>query len=133
MRRSEAAAFYRHYMAACNAHAFDRLSVYVAQDVRVNDEPQGLKAYVAGLREVVRAFPDYHWQLRSLLIDGDSIAAHFTDTGTHRGEFLGVAPTGRRITTREFAVYHLRDDRIAEVWVVADNLALLDQLADSGR
>ena len=127
MRRSEAAAFYRHYMAACNAHAFDRLSDFVAEDVRVNDEPQGLTAYVAGLRAVVRAFPDYHWEIRGLLIDGDSIAAHFVDTGTHRGEFLGVAPTGRRITTREFAVYQLRDDRIAEVWVAADNLNLLEQ------
>jgi steroid delta-isomerase-like uncharacterized protein len=121
-------AFYRRYMAACNAHAFDRLSEFVAEDVRVNDEDQGLTDYVAGLREVVRAFPDYHWEIRGVLVDGDSIAAHFTDTGTHRGEFLGVAPTGRRITTREFAVYHLRDGRIAEVWVAADNLKLLDQI-----
>ena len=128
MRRSEAAAFYRHYLAACNAHAFDRLSTFVADDVWVNDQPQGLTAYVAGLREVVRAFPDYHWELRHLLIEGDSLAAHFTDTGTHRGEFLGVAPTGRRITTSEFAVYRLERDRIAQVWVAADNLTLLDQL-----
>src|SRR5688500_16582099 len=128
MRRSEAAAFYRHYMAACNAHAFDRLSVFVAEDVWVNDEPQGLTAYVAGLRAVVRAVPAYDWALRHLLIEGDSIAAHFTDTGTHRGEFLGVAPTGRRFTTSEFAVYRLEHDRIAQVWVAADNLSLLDQL-----
>ena len=128
MRRSEAAAFYRHYMAACNAHAFDRLSTFVAEDVWVNDEPQGLTAYVAGLRAVVHAFPDYHWELRHLLIEGDSISAHFTDTGTHRGEFLGVAPTGRRITISEFAVYRLEHDRIAQVWVAADNLSLLDQL-----
>jgi predicted ester cyclase len=128
MQRSEAEAFYREYNAACNAHAFDRLSEFVAEDVQVNDEPQGLAAYVAGLREVVRAFPDYRWEIRGLLIDGDRIAAHFTDTGTHRGEFLGVAPTGRRITTREFAVYELAAGRIARVWVAADNLTLLDQL-----
>jgi len=96
MRRSEAAAFYRHYLAAGNAHAFDRLSDFVAEDVRVNDEVQGLPAYVAGLREVVRAFPDYHWQLRGLLIDGDSIAAHFTDTGTHLGSsWAWRRPAGR--------------------------------------
>jgi predicted ester cyclase len=128
MRRSEAAAFYRHYLAACNAHAFDCLADYVAEDVRVNDQRQGLTAYVAGLRGVVRAFPDYHWEMRGLLIDGDSIAAHFEDTGTHEGEFLGVAPTGRKVRTREFAVYRLRSDRIAEVWVAADNLALLEQI-----
>jgi len=128
MRRAETAAFYRHYLAACNAHAFDRLQAFVAGDVWVNDQPRGLTAYVAGLRAVVRAFPDYHWELRSLLIDGDSIAAHFTDTGTHLGEFLGVPPTGRTVTTSEFAVYRLARDRIAQVWVTADNLTLLDQL-----
>jgi predicted ester cyclase len=128
MRRAETAAFYRHYLAACNAHAFDRLQTFVAGDVWVNDRPLGLTAYVAGLRAVVRAFPDYHWELRSLLIEGDSIAAHFTDTGTHLGEFLGVAPTGRTVTTSEFAVYRLARDRIAQVWVTADNLTLLDQL-----
>jgi steroid delta-isomerase-like uncharacterized protein len=126
--RSETAAFYRHYLAACNAHAFDRLSAFVAEDVWVNDQLQGLPAYAAGLREVVRAFPDYHWELRGLLVDGDSIAAHFTDTGTHRGEFLGVPATGRKIMTSEFAVYHLENDRLAQVWVTADNLKLLNQL-----
>ncbi|MFI7543272.1 ester cyclase [Actinoplanes sp. NPDC049599] len=127
-RRSETAAFYRHYLAACNAHAFDRLAEFVAEDVWVNDRPVGLTAYVAGLREVVGAFPDYHWELRSLLIEGDSIAVHFTDTGTHLGPFLGVAPTGRWITTSEFAVYRLREDRIGQVWVATDRLALLEQL-----
>ena len=128
MDRSEAEAFYRRYNAACNAHAFDRLSEFVAEDVQVNDQPQGLTAYVAGLLDVVAAFPDYRWEIRGLLIDGDRIAAHFTDTGTHRGDFLGVPATGRPITTREFAVYRLRDGRIAEVWVAADNLLLLEQL-----
>ena len=83
---------------------------------------------MAGLLDVVAAFPDYRWEIRGLLIDGDRIAAHFTDTGTHRGDFLGVPATGRPITTREFAVYRLRDGRIAEVWVAADNLLLLEQL-----
>ena len=40
MDRSEAEAFYRRYNAACNAHAFDRLSEFVAEDVQVNDQPQ---------------------------------------------------------------------------------------------
>jgi predicted ester cyclase len=39
-----------------------------------------------------------------------------------------VPATGRRITISEFAVYRLADDRIAQVWVTADNLSLLDQL-----
>ena len=122
------AAFYRRYNEVCNAHRFDELGGYVAEGVEVNGAVQGLRGYVDGLADVVRAFPDYRWDLRHLLVDGDRIAAHFVDTGTHRGEFLGVPATGRAVTTQEFAVYRVADGRIVEVWVTADNLRLLEQL-----
>lgn len=119
---------YREYNACCNAHRFDALGAFVAPDVRVNDEAQGLEAYVAGLEAVVRAFPDYRWTLRQLLIDGASIAAQLRDTGTHRGAFLGIPATGRAVDTVELALYRIADDRIAEVWVAADNQRVLAQL-----
>ncbi len=56
------------------------------------------------------------------------MAAHFTDSGTHRGVFLGVPPTGKAITTHEFAFYRLVGNKIAEVWVTADDLDILRQL-----
>ena len=49
---------YRRYNALCNAHDFSRLGEFVAQDIRVNDEPTGLAAYAAGLSEVVAAWRD---------------------------------------------------------------------------
>jgi aspartyl-tRNA synthetase len=121
-------AFYRRYNEVCNAHAFSRLGEFVAEDVHVNGEMQGLDAYIAGLQAVVTAFPDYRWDLRHLLVDGSWIAAHFIDTGTHRGTFLGVVATGRSVTTQEFAMYRLHEQRIHEVWVTADNLSLREQL-----
>ena len=69
-----------------------------------------------------------HFTIEDQIVQGNKVVTKFSMTSTHRGEFLGVAPTGRRIRTREFAVYQLRDDRIAEVWVAADNLSLLDQI-----
>ena len=128
--RTELEGFYRRYNAACNDHRFDRLGEFVAEDVRVNGEVQGLAGYVAGLREVVGAFPDYRWDVRHLLVDGDWVAAHFVDTGTHRGPAFGVAATGRAVRTQEFAFYRIAGGRIAEVWVAADNLRTLDQLRD---
>ena len=120
--------WYRRYLRRCNEHRFDTLSEFVADDVVVNDATQGLATYVAGLEAVGRAFPDYHWELRHLLIDEDVIAAHFTDTGTHRGAFLGVPATGRAVTTTELALYRIEHGRIGRVWVAADNMTLLDQL-----
>ena len=63
-----------------------------------------------------------------LVVDGDWIAAHFDDTGTHRGTAFGLAATGRSVRTQEFAFYRVADGKIAEVWGTADDLDLLDQL-----
>jgi predicted ester cyclase len=121
--------FYAEYLATCNIHDFVGLDAFVAADVVVNGEPVGLDTYVAGLLAVVDAFPDYRWELRHLLADGDVIAAHFADSGTHRGVYLGVPPTGRLVRTDEFAFYRVADGRIAEVWVTADNERVRAQLA----
>jgi predicted ester cyclase len=122
------ASFYRRYNARCNAHDFDALGEFVDDDVEVNGARQGLHAYVKGLESVIRAFPDYRWDLRHLFVDGSWVSAHFLDSGTHRGEFLGVPATGRTVSIQEFAVYRVDRGKIAEVWVAADNLHLLDQL-----
>jgi predicted ester cyclase len=123
-------AFYRRYNECCNAHDFDRLGEFVAETVEVNGSVQTLATYIENLRAVVEAFPDYRWEIRHLLVNGAWISAHFHDTGTHRGTFLGVPATGRAVDTQEFALYRVHDGLIAEVWVTADNLRLLDQLRE---
>jgi len=121
------AAFYRRYLACCNDYRFEELAEFVAGEVRVNGVAQGADQYIAGLRAVVEAFPDYHWELRQLLVDGDFLAARLTDTGTHTGTFRDVPATGRAISVQELAIYRLSDGRIAECWgdlgsVVRDQL-----------
>jgi predicted ester cyclase len=79
---------------------FGSLGLFVADDVRVDDKPTGVAAYVAGLEEVVRVFPDYRWEVRHLLVEPPLLATHLVDSGTHRGTFLGVPSTGRGIRTQ---------------------------------
>jgi predicted ester cyclase len=122
------AAFYRRYNTCCNEHRFDDLAEFVAPDVVIDGIERNLDAYAEALRAVIRAFPDYRWELRHLLVDPPWIAAHFADTGTHRGPFIGVPATGRPVSTQEFAFYRVDAGRIAEVWGTADNLHLLQQL-----
>jgi predicted ester cyclase len=128
MTDDDLAGFYRRYNACCNEHRFEDLAEFVARDVVANGTERGLEAYAEGLRAVVRAFPDYRWEIRHLVIDAPWIAAHFADTGTHRGPFLGVEATGRAVSTQEFAFYRIDAGRIAEVWVTADDLQLLEQI-----
>lgn len=94
----------------------------------INGTERGLEGYAEELQTVVRAFPDYHWELRHLVVDAPWIAAHLTDTGTHRGAFHGVQATGRSVSIGEFAFYRVDAGRIAEVWGMAFHVQLLEQL-----
>jgi predicted ester cyclase len=128
MNNDELAAFYRRYNECCNEHRFEDLADFVARDVAIDGIDRGVDAYAAELRAVVRAFPDYRWELRRLVIDAPWLAAHLTDTGTHREAFRGVQATGRSVAVPEFAFYRIDGGRIAEVWGSAFHVQLLEQL-----
>ncbi len=117
-------AFYRRYLERCNQHRFEDLGEFVDPEVRINGAPAGLDQYIAGLRSVVEAFPDYHWDLQHLLVDGDWLSAHLIDTGTHTGTFLAIPPTGRTINAQEFAVYHVTNNKITASWGNLDSTVL---------
>ena len=87
--------------------------------------PAGVAARFAPL---FSAFPDWHWEMRHLVVDGDYIALHFTVTGTHRGSFQGIKATGRRVTTVEFTLYRLEDDKFAEGWDLTDMDAVMRKI-----
>jgi predicted ester cyclase len=128
MTYDELTAFYRRYNACCNDHRFEDLAEFVAPGVVINGTDGGLDAYAENLRWVVRAFPDYRWELRHVVVDAPWIAAHLTDTGTHRETFAGVQATGRAVSTEEFAFYRIDGGRIAEVWGMAFHVLLLEQI-----
>jgi predicted ester cyclase len=128
MTNGELAAFYRRYNACCNAHAYDDLGEFVAHGVAINGVDRGLGAYTEGQRSVVRAFPDFRWELRHLIVDAPWIGAHLTDTGTHRAAFFGVQATGRSVTIQEFAFYRIDAGQIAEVWGMDFHVNLLEQI-----
>jgi steroid delta-isomerase-like uncharacterized protein len=85
-----------------------------------------------GARQLYRvlrtAFPDFradiHWQLA----DGDRVTTYKTYHGTHLGEFLGVAPTGRPIQFETVDVMRVRHGKITEHWGVANLFSLMKQL-----
>jgi predicted ester cyclase len=60
--------------------------------------------------------------------DGDRVVIHLTFHGTHVGEFLGAAPSGRAVTWTSIEVYRLTNGRIVERWVQADTTGLMRQL-----
>jgi steroid delta-isomerase-like uncharacterized protein len=78
------------------------------------------------------AFPDLRVEINDLIAEGDKVVARNTVTGTHRGEFMGIPPTGRRVAYDEIFVVRFADGRIAETWGVVDLASLMRQLGVSG-
>jgi predicted ester cyclase len=116
---------YRRYNAVCNQHAFDELEPYLCDVVLVNGSERTAAQYIADLQAVHEAFPDYRWNLQRVVYEKPWLAVHLADEGTHRGTWRGVPPSGRPVATDEFAMYRFEGDRIAEVWVTADNARLV--------
>ncbi len=74
------------------------------------------------------AFPDQHWTVEDIVAEGEMIAIHWRLSGTQRGEFLGVAPTGRQIALRGMDLFRLADGKIAELRRFFDLMDVMQQL-----
>jgi steroid delta-isomerase-like uncharacterized protein len=92
-----------------------------------------------GLQDVLRgmraAFPDLHWSVEEQLADGDRVLTRFVWTGTHRGPFLGVPASGRRVSVWGMVIDRLVEGRIKDTRILMDTLGLMAQLgaAPAGR
>jgi steroid delta-isomerase-like uncharacterized protein len=87
--------------------------------------PQAIKQVVARLHQ---AFPDLHVALEDLIAEGDKVVGRQTVTGTHRGEYLGLPPTGKSVRYDEIFIFRFARGRIAEIWGVVDVLSQMTQL-----
>ena len=127
-QRDENRSLYLSYLECCNEHDFDRMTSFYASTIKVNEVPMDPAAVAAQFAALFSAFPDWHWEIRNLVVDDDYIAGHFTVTGTHRGAFQGIEATGRRVIISEFTFYRLEDGKFAEVWDLADMDAVMRQI-----
>ncbi len=75
------------------------------------------------------SFPDMHMDVIDLIAEDDRVVGRFTCSGTHVGEWLGHAATGRRFeTVDEVSIFRFSEGRIVEVWGLEDTLGRLEQL-----
>ena len=69
------------------------------------------------------AFPDMRVTVEDMIAEGDRVAARVSMRGTHLGEFMGVAPTGKRVEVRALDMFRIADGKIVEHWGHADDPA----------
>jgi predicted ester cyclase len=93
----------------------------------------GIAGFVAALQAFRVAFPDLRATATHYVAEGDKVVGRFEVRGTHQGDFMGLAPTGRSIHYEEIAIVRLAGGRIIEHWAVADALAIMQQLGESEK
>ena len=78
--------------------------------------------------EFYTAFPDWREEIVELVAEGNTVAGRFRCSGTHLGEFLGEAPTGKRMEVEE--VFFLRSEggRFVDFWALEDSMGRMRQL-----
>ena len=75
------------------------------------------------------SFPDMFMEVIELIGEDDTVVGRFICSGTHLGEWLGYAPTGRRFeAVDEVSIYRLNEGKIIHTWGLEDNLGRLEQL-----
>jgi steroid delta-isomerase-like uncharacterized protein len=85
----------------------------------------GFKQLVVMLRT---AFPDLHFTLEEVIAEDDKVMTRALLRGTHRGEYLGIAPTGKPVAVMGMVVLRVTQGKFQEGWLMMDNLGLLQQL-----
>ncbi len=79
-----------------------------------------LSTYLETAERMLRAFPDMVATVEQLVAKGEYVATRYTARGTHRGEFYGVAPTGRAVTLRVIGILRIVGSQIVEGWFEFD-------------
>lgn len=89
---------------------------------------KGPQGYIQIIDMMRNSFPDIQWKVEDLVAEDNNIAARFTMTGTHKGEFMGKPATGKPIKVQAMNLYRFSNGLLVEEYGQPDFLALLMQI-----
>ena len=106
---------------------FDRAAEIVDREapdneLRPGDPPAKLiDTFKETFSEAREGFPDLTISIEDVMAEGNRVTARVTMRGTHRGEFQGIAPTGKGVEVRAIDMFRIREGKIVEHWGHADD------------
>ena len=104
----------------------------VAEDFVELDPLPGQEQGREGLKQILSmffaAFPDLRWTVEEQIAEGDKVVSRFTWRGTHKGEFLGISPTGGQVTVKGVVIDRVVEGQFVESRILMDNLGMMQQL-----
>ena len=104
----------------------------VAEDYVNHNAIPGQTPGLAGYKEAISALrtsvPDIQYTIDDQIAEGDKVLTRYRATGTHQGEFLGVAASGKTLTFRALVLQRVVNGKIQESWLEMDMLGLMQQM-----
>ena len=105
----------------------------VAPDFVEHEElPPGLPSDREGVKHMMTmmrsAFPDFKATIDDMIAEGDKVVLRMTWNGTQRGEFMGIAPTGKSVSVGVIDIIRIADGKFVEHWGQMDNMGMMQQL-----
>jgi predicted ester cyclase len=104
----------------------------VVHNVATGAEIRGIEAYKQSWNGTFTAFPDVHYTVEDVVVEGDKVALRYTMTGTHEGRLgniaANLAPTGKKVTQTLFGLQRYEGGKIAEIWSMSNRLSFYQQL-----
>jgi steroid delta-isomerase-like uncharacterized protein len=103
-----------------------------SQDFVDHDPLPGTSPDFAGLKDFVTqvrsAFPDIETTAEDILVEGDRLAVRSTIRGTHKGDFMGIPASGKKVEVSIYDFVRFENDQAAEHWGTIDSAALMEQI-----
>jgi len=96
-----------------------------AAELFAPDRVEDAKQEAANVRG---GFPDLESTIEDLIAERDKVVAHWRAQATHRGEYMGIPPSGNRVDFRGISIFRIEGGKIAESWSVSDLLGMMQQL-----
>ena len=122
-------AIIRSFIEAVNKQNLASLDDLMAPDfVEHTVQLQGLEGAKQFLTSIYKGFPDWHETIEDIIAEGDKVWTRAKYTGTHTGEYLGLAPTGKKIAITGVNIWRIVDGKVVERESVRDLLDFLKQL-----
>src|SRR3954471_4627338 len=107
-----------------NAHNVARCDELYAADYVALSLPPGFSPDREGVKQYhsqyFQAFPDMHLTVDSMIAEGDWVVVHYTGTGRHQGDLMGIPPTGKQVVASAVLTLRIMDGRIVEDWLDGD-------------
>ncbi|MDA1183629.1 MAG: ester cyclase [Acidobacteria bacterium] len=127
----------RRFYAAVSAGQFDSINDAIAENFVEHEKFPGLEPTREGVQkmfEMMRsAFQDFRMEIDDMIAEGDKVFLRARMCGTHKGEFLGIAPTGRQIDVPFADFVRIESGRVVEHWGITDTGAMMQQLGQGGE